>query len=210
MAPLVRSIGFLLFAFENNVFRIHFPQIPHCPVWFVRDQFLEGRSAGCRRQHSGANRACTTNVEGRIANHQHLASPEWPLQEIAASIAGDRCDAVAFFVIVGKSPGLKIIPQAQVTQLDLGAQTDIAGEQARHRWLLQGLALLHKADHSLANLALALPQNLVQPKYVSGKEPVKVLWSAGDPVETKKLPHQAYICPPGELQFLEAIGRVEL
>src|SRR5204863_8660727 len=124
------------------------------------DQFLEGRATRGHGKNPGADRSGAANIERRIADHQHFSTPQRALKDVAPTIARDGGDAVALFMIVGEGAGLKVIPQPEMPQLDFGAEANVAGEQAEHRRLVQGLALFDKAQDAFANVAVAMPQNL--------------------------------------------------
>ena len=96
-----------------------------------------------------------------------------------------------------------------MAQLDLGPETDIARQQAEHRRFAQGQALLDKSRNPLANVALALPQDLIEPENITRKEPLEVFRRARDTMKPEELPHQADIRSSGKFKFFEAIRSVE-
>ena len=63
-------------------------------------------------------------------------------------------DLVAFLVVVGEGAGLEHVPEVEVAQLDFGAEADVAGEQAEHGRLRQGLQSADELPHARAELGL--------------------------------------------------------
>src|ERR1051326_2720498 len=112
-------------------------------------------------------------------------------------------------MVICKSSGLELVPELHVAQFDFGPQTNVAGEQSQHGRLWQRPKTANKFQHPSTDSRLPLVQNVVEPKDISLKEPLKIFRCRRDFVIAEKFAHQAYIGPAGEFQPLEAVHRVD-
>ena len=97
-----------------------------------------------------------------------------------------------------------------MAELDLGAETDVAGQQAEQGRLRHRLQSANEGPNAGTEVGSALAQHVVQPKDVAVEEPVKVLWGRRDLVEAEELAYEAQVGAPGEFQPLKPVRRVEL
>src|SRR6266436_4035418 len=110
-------------------------------------------------QHFGADCARATDVQGSVTNHQNLVTAQFAFQNPAATVASNRGDLISVFVVIGEGPGLKCLPKMVMTQLDFRAQSDIAGEQPKHRRVGQGSQVCDEFLNPGTDGAFAFAQN---------------------------------------------------
>ena len=97
-----------------------------------------------------------------------------------------------------------------MAQLDLGAEPDVAGEQAEQRRLRQRLQAANELPDARTGGGPALVENVVEPEDVAVEEALEVLRRRRDLVEAEELAHEAQVGASGELQALEPVRGVEL
>lgn len=165
------------------------------------------------RRHG--QRFCTdelpaAHVERRVADDDDLLWLQIFPQHTARAIQGGGGDVVALLVVVGEPAEMERLPQAEFAELDLCAELDVAGEQAEHGWLRQGLKVVDELSHAATFLAVELVQHVVEPEDVILEEPAEISRRFRQTVDAEKLTDKAHVRAPGELHLFRAVMQVEL
>jgi len=175
----------------------------------VEAQFVERRPARGHRQHLGPDGPAATNVQRRVADDHNFFAAQLPFQHPAGAAARGVRDLVALFMIIRKRAQLEFPPQIEMAQLDLGAEPDVAGEQADQRRLRQGAQTVEHLRHARARPGLALGEEVVKPENIAFKEAAEVFRAGRNVVVEKKFADEVYIGAPGKLDPLNPVGEVE-
>lgn len=118
-------------------------------------------------------------------------------------------DLVALFMVVRKGAQLEFLPQVKMTQLDLGAELDVPGEQTDRGGMRQGAQIAQHAGHARTGFRLALGQDMVKPENITLEEPLEVFSGRRHLVQAKEFADEVDIGAPGELDPLDSVGQVE-
>ena len=109
-----------------------------------------------------------------------------------------------FFMIIGETAELKIIPQTEMAQFDFRPEADVAGEQADDRRSLQRTQIAQHFPDAGTDFGLAAGENLVEPENVTFEEAMKIFLGGGNVVMFEKFADEADIRAPGEAHFFQA------
>ena len=176
----------------------------------MRLQLLERHAAGRHGQRFGADRPGALDVPRGVADDENLLAAQIVVEQSAAAFLCEGGDLIAVLVVVAKRAGSEYFPKFKVSQLDFGAEPDVASQQAERGRFGQRVQLADEFPDAGQHAAAVLSQEAVEPENVAIEEKAEIFRRRFDLVLQKKLARQPGIGAAGEFQPFSAVGDVEL